>query len=73
MKTSHLDFLARLNINANVLHDWNVQLMKNTDDSSFASGGADCIVKRFHIYQELNPVRQTVLSKGFNSSEKNNL
>lgn len=40
-----------LQIDANVLHDWNVKLVENAHDDSFTSGWTDCVIVGLGIDQ----------------------
>ena len=62
-RDGNLDVLARLNVDPNVLHDWNVKLMQHADDHTLTSGWADSVVKGFDVDKQLETVGQAVLGK----------
>ena len=49
----NLTVLTGLDVDSDVFHDGNVELVKDADDQAFAAGCTDRIVKSFHVNQQL--------------------
>ena len=60
----NLHILTCLNIDPNVFHDGNVQMVQETDNEALTTWCTDTIVKGFTVNQELQTICQAVFGKG---------
>ena len=58
-----LNILARLNVDADVLHDGDVQVVDDAEDEAFAAGGTQVVFERLNVEQKLEAVGPAVLGK----------